>query len=208
MKYVLQMIISLWSRFYTYRTSQKLKGFGNYLYTFWISQFLGSVGEKSIIQYPLRLQGGGGRSINIGDKTVIHANCILGSWKQYKKKEYNPQIIIGKNCSIGDFCHITAVNKIKIGNSLLTGRFVYIGDNAHGGLSWEEANIPPAHRELKSKGDIVIGDNVWIGDKVTILGGVKIGDNVIIGANSVVTHDIPSNSISSGTPAIIIKQLK
>ena len=54
---------------------------------------------------------------------------------------------------------------------------------------------------LCSKGPVVIEDNVWIGDKVTILGGVTIGDNAIIGANSVVTHDIPSNCMAAGMPA-------
>ena len=83
-----------------------------------------------------------------------------------------------------------------------------IGDNAHGGLSWEESMIPPIRRQLVSKGEIKIGENVWICDKVTILGGVTIGDNVIIGADSIVTHDIPSNSIAAGIPAKIIKQLK
>ena len=53
----------------------------------------------------------------------------------------------------------------------------------------------------------MIGRNVWIGDKVTILGGVTIGDNVIVGAESIVTHDIPSNSIAGGTPARVIKSL-
>lgn len=42
-----------------------------------------------------------------------------------------------------------------------------------------------------SKGEVIIGDNVWIGDKATILPGVKIGNNSIIAANSVVTHDVP-----------------
>ncbi|WP_255402065.1 DapH/DapD/GlmU-related protein [Prevotella sp. tc2-28] len=90
---------------------------------------------------------------------------------------------------------------------MLTGRFVYIGDNAHGGLSLEEAETPPARRHLTSKGEIKIGRNVWIGDKVSIFGGVTIGDNVIIGAGSIVTHDIPSNSMAAGMPARIIKQL-
>jgi acetyltransferase-like isoleucine patch superfamily enzyme len=48
---------------------------------------------------------------------------------------------------------------------------------------------------------------VWIGDKVTILGGITIGDNVIIGANSVVTHDIQSNCMVVGMPAKVIKEV-
>jgi acetyltransferase-like isoleucine patch superfamily enzyme len=74
-------------------------------------------------------------------------------------------------------------------------------------LSWGEASIPPVKRTLKSKGEVKIGNNVWIGDKATILGGVTIGDNVIIGANSVVTHDVPSNCVAAGNPAKIIKKI-
>jgi Acetyltransferase (isoleucine patch superfamily) len=117
---------------------------------------------------------------------------------QYAGDLFSPSISIGDNCNIGEYCHISAINKITIADGVLTGRFVYIGDNAHGGLSWEEAGIPPAKRKLITKGEIMIGRNVWIGDKSTILGGVSIGDNVIIGANTVVTHDIPSNTVVGG----------
>ena len=84
---------------------------------------------------------------------------------------------------------------------------MYIGDNAHGGLSWEEAGVAPLDRQLYSKGAIHIGNNVWIGDKATVLGGITIGDNVIVGANSVVTHDVPSNCVVAGIPAKIVRQL-
>ena len=54
---------------------------------------------------------------------------------------------------------------------------------------------------------VTIGDNVWIGGSVTILAGVTIGDNVTIGAGSVVTHDIPSNTVAVGNPCRVIKKL-
>lgn len=54
---------------------------------------------------------------------------------------------------------------------------------------------------------IVIGDNVYIGLETMILPGVTIGDNVIIGARSLVTKDIPSNSVAAGHPARVIKSL-
>ncbi len=54
---------------------------------------------------------------------------------------------------------------------------------------------------------VTIGDNVWIGGSVTILPGVTIGDNCTIGAGSVVTKDIPANSIAVGNPARVIKQV-
>ena len=196
----------LCSHVYTYRIGQWLSSKRNWLYTLWIRNFLGEVGEKCHFQYPIRLQGGGSKRIRIGSRTSIQAYSILGSWERYGKDEhYEPEIIIGNDCSIGEFCHITAINKITIGDGLLTGRFVYIGDNAHGSLSLAEAETPPQKRHLTSRGEIKIGRNVWIGDKVSIFGGVTIGDNVIIGAGSIVTHDIPPNSMAAGAPAKVVK---
>lgn len=54
---------------------------------------------------------------------------------------------------------------------------------------------------------VTIGNNVWIGGSVTILPGVTIGDNATIGAGSVVTRDIPSNSIAVGNPCKVIKTI-
>ena len=53
----------------------------------------------------------------------------------------------------------------------------------------------------------MIGNNVWVGTKATILQGVTIGDNAVIGANAVVTRDIPANSIAVGAPARVVKTL-
>ncbi|MBR0310679.1 MAG: hypothetical protein IJQ97_07320 [Paludibacteraceae bacterium] len=54
---------------------------------------------------------------------------------------------------------------------------------------------------------VVIDDNVWIGEKSSILPGVHIGRGAIVAANSVVTHDVPAYSVVAGVPAKVIKQL-
>ena len=68
--------------------------------------------------------------------------------------------------------------------------------------------IGPLKRELKEYGPLIIEDNVWIGYKVTIIGGITIGTGAIIGANSVVTKDIPPYSVAAGIPARVIKSLQ
>lgn len=195
------------SAIYSYNLSMRLDRFFNIMYSSWLSYFLGNVGKNVTIEKPCKLEGGGSRLISIGARSYIHSNCFLGCWKKYHKQEFTPSIIIGEDCNIGQYTQITACNKIVIGNGLLTGKFVLISDNSHGGLSEDESLIPPNKRLLKSKGEIIIGNNVWIGDKASILAGVHIGDNVIVAANAVVNKDVPANCIVAGIPARIVKQL-
>lgn len=177
----------------------------NFMYTRFIKLFLGSVGSQSYINYPCRLEGEALNKVHIGSKTKIDSHCVIGCRNKYRQRSFNPEIIIGDKCNIGEYNHITAINKITIGNGFLTGRFVTISDNNHGGLFSDESNLPPADRNLSTKGEVVIGNNVWLGDKVTILSGVHIGDNVIVGANTVVTKDLPSNTVWGGAKFRLLK---
>lgn len=203
------VIFRIFSSLYSYKLHERLSGCRNTFYTLWIRNFLGKVGKHSVICHPSSLQGGGQKNISIGDYTTISKNTILGCWAKYGNREFpNASITIGNNCYIGEYNHITACNKITIGDGLLTGHYVLISDNGHGGLSEEESILIPHHRELKSKGEVVIGNNVWIGDKVSILAGVHIGNNVIVAANAVVTKDVPDNCVVAGVPARVVKQIK
>lgn len=211
MKKIIRLILAavcwLWSKVYTYNFSLWLKGKRDMLYTLWIKNFLGNVGSNLLIEKPCILQGYGLRSIKIGNSVWIQEHTVIGCWTEYRGQIFTPSIVIGDNCNIGAYNHISACNKIEIGDGLLTGRYVIINDNAHGGLNFEEADIPPAQRQLKSKGEIIIGNNVWIGDKAAVLSGVHVGNNVIIAANAVVTKNVPDNCIVAGVPAKIIKKL-
>ena len=200
-------IISFWSKVYTYSLSQRLKNWSSLLYSMWLSNFLGSVGDNVSLSRPLFFEGCGSRRIRIGSNSSIGHHTVLGCWEKYLNVIYSPEITIGNNCSIGEYCHISAINKIIICDGVLTGRFVYIGDNSHGLLSKEEMLTRPSRRPLVSKGDVFIGKNVWLGDKVTVLAGVHIGDNAIVGANSVVTKDLPSNCVAAGVPARVIREI-
>ena len=81
-------------------------------------------------------------------------------------------------------------------------------DHDHGKIEVTDLGLPPNKRKLYSKGPVIIGDNVWIGEGVCILSNITIGQNSIIAAGSVVTKSIPSNSVAAGNPARVLKILK
>ena len=145
----------------------------------------------------------------IGEGTCFGKYVVLTAWDKHGENEtYSPEVIIGKDCNFGDYLHLTCINKIIIGDNVLTGRWVTISDNGHGETDLEKLKIPPLKRHLNTKGPVVIGKNVWIGDKATILSGVTIGEGAVIAANSVVTKDVPPYSVAAGVPARIIKQVQ
>lgn len=148
----------------------------------------------------------GAKYISIGS-SKIGKDVILTAYDSVAGYNFLPEIIIGDNCNIGEFCHITAINSIVIGNGVLTGRWVTITDNSHGMTTYEDLQLSPLKRKPFSKGKVIIGNNVWIGDKATILPGVIIGDGAIIGAGTVVTKDVPAMSVVGGNPARIIKTI-
>ena len=144
---------------------------------------------------------------NISDSKEIFSDGKIefSSSKNGFIQHMHPQLTIGDGCSFGAFNHITCTNKIKIGNNVLVGKWVTITDNSHGNTDINSLKTKPSRRPIVSKGPVIIGNNVWIGDKATILAGVTIGNNAVIGANSIVTHDIPDFAIAVGNPAKILK---
>lgn len=150
----------------------------------------------------------GGKYIQVGCNSLIDKNVSITA--QYVKgitTDENVMVAIGDNCRIGQYSHITGINGIRIGNGVMTGPAVLITDNSHGAFEYEQLNIRPDLRPLVSKGKIVIEDNVWIGEKATILPGVHIGEGSVIGANAVVAHDVPPFSLVAGVPAKVVKQV-
>jgi len=109
----------------------------------------------------------------------------------------NPSLVsIGKNTSINEYTYIGSKGEVSIGDYVMVGTDCSIISDAH---NFSDKNIL-----IKEQGvsplPVEIGNNVWLGCKVTILGKVKIGNGAIIGAGSVVTKDIPDNAIAYGVP--------
>lgn len=116
--------------------------------------------------------------------------------------DYGYNIEVGHNFFANYGCILLDVNKINIGDNVLLAPNVQIYTAGH--------PVDPEERLTgKEYGKpITIGNNVWVGGGVIICPGVTIGDNVTIGAGSVVTGDIPSNTVAAGNPCKVIKSIK
>lgn len=166
-----------------------------------ITFFLNS--SARIIRFPIDIRGKKG--IDFGKNLTTGYHCRIESYSCNGQKS----LFFGNNVQINDFVHIAALEKVKIGNNVLIAGKVFITDLEHGSYIGNEYDSNPCSivkdRQLSSKA-VIIEDNVWIGEHVSVLPGVTIGENSIIGANSVVTKSIPPNSIAVGCPARVIKQ--
>ncbi|MDE5846710.1 MAG: acyltransferase [Muribaculaceae bacterium] len=176
------------------------------VYAGYLSGRFRSFGKNVVIEpYLLGLKGE--RYISIGDDSYLSKGVLLTAWDSFMGKVFTPEIRIGRNCGIGAYSHITAICGIYIGDNVLTGLGVLITDNAHGASERGMLDVSPNQRPLESKGPVIIEDNVWIGEKASIMPGVRIGKGSIVAANSVVTRDVPPYCVVGGIPAKVIKQM-
>lgn len=115
--------------------------------------------------------------------------------------EFGFNITIGNHFYANFDCIMLDANTITIGNHVLIGPRV--------GLYTANHAIDAGERIAGGcyARPIVIGDGVWVGGNVDIMGGVTIGENSIIGAGSVVTKSIPPNVIAAGTPCRVIREI-
>ena len=98
------------------------------------------------------------------------------------------------------------MQSVSIGDGTLLAGHVYISDNSHGKYKDENQCLPseiPIDR-VHMVAPVKIGKYVWIGEGVVVMPGVEIGDGCVIGANSVVTKNIPANSVAVGSPCKVI----
>lgn len=115
--------------------------------------------------------------------------------------DYGYNIEIGENFYSNHNLIILDPAKVTFGDN------VFIGPNC--GFYTPEHPLDAGTRisGLEYAKPITVGNNVWFGGGVIVLGGVTIGDNVVIGAGSVVTKDIPANTVAVGNPCKVIKEL-
>ena len=159
----------------------------------------------------------------IGDKQTVYLNAVIkdtqievGDYTIYNDFVANPLLfeknnvlyhypILREKLIIGKFCSIACGTKFlfNCANHSLKSLSTYTFPLFYEEWELEKSNITTA---WDNKGDIVIGNDVWIGYEAVIMAGVHIGDGAIIAARAVVTKDVPPYTIVGGTPAKEIRK--
>lgn len=136
-----------------------------------------------------------GGHVTLGDKARIYRDTIMETGR-------GSSITLDEQASIHPRCQLNAyLASIHIGKWTMIAANCALYSYDHG----IAPDLPTRKQPLTSKGDIVIGDEVWIGTGVIILSGVSIGDGAVIGAGAVVTQSIPPGAIAVGNPARVVK---
>ena len=139
-------------------------------------------------------------NIIVGDYTYYDDDTGAEDFEKHVTHHYEfigDKLIIGKFCAIGKGVEFIMNGANHRMNSASTYPFNMMG---HG---WEK--VTPSLADLPLKGDTVVGNDVWIGQNVTVLPGVHIGDGAIVGANSVVSKDVPPYAVVGGNPVKLIR---
>ncbi len=148
---------------------------------------LGSLGVGTVIVRPRILRGTAG--IHIGARCAIYE----GAWLQCEPG--GGPLRIGDDCYLAHEVHLHAIDPVVIGSRVLIGEGALITSTDHGRGD---------RRAVTGTGPVTIGDDVFIGQRAVIRGGVTIGDRATVGAGAVVTKDVPAGAVAVGIPARVV----
>lgn len=172
------------------------------------------VGKNATFRHP--------RKIRLGNNVIIDDNCVIDA-----KGTDNDGIVIEDNVFIGrntiiyckngnihlkrgvnisSNCTVFSSNKVTIEEDTMVGAYTYLLSG--GEYDYTDTETKFADQSgMKTKGELVIGRNCWIGARVTILDAACVGEHCVIGAGAVVTAPIPRDSLAVGMPARVIKSI-
>jgi acetyltransferase-like isoleucine patch superfamily enzyme len=186
----------------------------------WVNIWIGDHQRTLFVGKHVRLQHK--RKINVGQSVIIEDNVTIDALSnngvrlgnnvtiaRYSTiqctgviREIGVGVEIGDNSAVGAYSFLGGQGGIKIGQNVIMGPKVNIFSENH---NFDQLDIPIRLQPTTRKG-VVVEDNCWIGANSTIVDGVTVHSGCVVAAGSVVTKDVPSNTIVGGVPAKVIRQ--
>ena len=139
---------------------------------------------------------------SLGESTVVF-DSYIGYGTYIGKHNFISKIKFGRFCSIGSF--IINVSGVHPTSKFASTHPAFFSKGKAAGFTFSKEQKFQEQKYAEENYLVVVGNDVWIGDNVTIMSGVKIGDGAVIGTNSLVTKDVMPYSINVGVPSKVIK---
>ncbi len=158
-------------------------------------------GKSVTIDKHTIIDGYSSEKIILGDCVKIGAFSNLNSTSHFSK--YGKGLKMGNNSAIGDYTHFGAAGGIEIGDDVIMGSYISFHSENH---NYEDTTKLIREQGVTSKG-IKLGNNIWVGAKVTFLDGCQVGNNSVVAAGAVVSGVFPDNVVLGGVPAKILKSI-
>lgn len=158
-------------------------------------------GKSVTIERYTVLDGYAKNKIILGDGVKIGAYSCLTTTSHLSK--YGIGLKMGNNSAVGDYTHFGASGGIEIGNDVIMGSYISFHSENH---IFTDKEKLIREQGVTSKG-IKLGNNIWVGAKVTFLDGAVIGNNSVVAAGAVVNGVFPENVVIGGVPAKIVKEI-
>jgi acetyltransferase-like isoleucine patch superfamily enzyme len=134
--------------------------------------------------------------VRLGDRVHLYRGTII-------EVGTGGSVIIGEGTHVQAGCNLKGfLGSVRIGRNVQIAPHCGFSPYEH---SFEDRRAPIKSQGIRSAGDVVLEDDVWLGLGVKVLEGVRIGQGAVIGAGAVVTKDIPAYAIAVGVPARVIR---
>jgi acetyltransferase-like isoleucine patch superfamily enzyme len=159
-------------------------------------------GKSVTIEKYTIIDGFAKEKIILGDCVKIGAFSNLNSTSHFSK--YGVGLKMGNHSAIGDYTHFGAAGGIEIGNDVIMGSYISFHSENH---NFSDTTKLIREQGVTSKG-IKLGNNIWVGAKVTFLDGSVVGNNSVVAAGAVVSGIFPDNVVIGGVPAKVIKNIE
>ena len=137
-----------------------------------------------------------GNNVSILNGTIIECTGVI--------RQLGEGLTIGNNVGIAHNCFLQVRSRVTINDNVIIGPNVSIFSENH---IYSDPDLPIA-QQGEARIGVSIGSGAWLGTRSVILDGVNVGEDSIIAAGSIVTKDVPKNSIVGGIPAKVIKNRK
>lgn len=141
-----------------------------------------------------------------GSKIIVGDHTVIDSFVKIKPAGGKGDVVIGSYCVVNSGCVLYSGNGIKIGNHVAIASNCTLAPTNHAYETKERLIREQGFK--KSKGGIVIEDDVWIGANCVLLDGALLRKGCVIGAGSIVRGEIPEYSVAVGQPAQVTGKRK